>query len=124
MRIGIIGSGRIGGTLARLLAGAGHQVGVSNSRGPDTLRGLVAELGEQAEAMTAQRAARFGDVLVVSIPFGRFKELSANDVAGKVVVDTSNYYPNRDGHFEELDADRTTSSEPPTVVTALETTKA
>jgi hypothetical protein len=61
--------------------------------------------------MTAADAARFGDVVVVSVPLGRYRELPTEGVAGKVVIDTNNYYPQRDGHFEERDGDRTTSSE-------------
>ena len=111
MRIGIIGAGNIGGALAHHLARAGHEVAVANSRGPQTLADLVTELGERAQAVTAAEAARFGEVVVVSVPFGRYRELPADDVAGKVVVDTNNYYPRRDGQFEELDSDRMTSSE-------------
>jgi predicted dinucleotide-binding enzyme len=111
MRIGIIGAGHIGGTLAALFVTAGHEVAVSNSRGPDTLGELVAELGATAHAATTADAAAFGDLLVVSVPFGRYRELPADNVAGKIVVDTNNYYPRRDGDFAELDSDRTTSSE-------------
>jgi hypothetical protein len=111
MRIGIIGAGHIGGTLARLFVGAGHEVAVSNSRGPETLAGLVEELGGRVQAMTAADATRFGDVVVVAVPFGRYRELPTEAVSGKVVIDTNNYYPQRDGHFEELDSDHTTSSE-------------
>ena len=111
MRIGLIGAGNIGGTLAGHFARTGHEVAVSNSRGPETLQDLVAEIGEGAQAVTAEEAAGFGDVLVVSVPFGRYRELPAEGVAGKVVIDTNNYYPQRDGNFEELDSDRTTSSE-------------
>lgn len=111
MRIGIIGVGHIGGTLAGLFIRAGHEVAISNSRGPATLGDLVEELGEQARAVTAEEAARDGGVVVVSVPFGRYRELPTEGFAGKVVVDTNNYYPGRDGHFEDLDADRTTSSE-------------
>lgn len=111
MRIGIIGAGHIGGTLAKHFARVGHEVAVSNSRGPETLEDLVADLGDRARAMTAGDAARFGDVVVVSVPFGRYRELPTDEVAGKVVIDTNNYYPGRDGQFEELDSDRTTSSE-------------
>jgi 8-hydroxy-5-deazaflavin:NADPH oxidoreductase len=111
MRIGIIGAGKIGGTLAEHFVRVGHDVAVSNSRGPDTLQDLVAELGDGARAMTAGDAARFGDVVVVSVPFGRHAELPSDGVDGKVVIDTNNYYPGRDGQFEDLDADRTTSSE-------------
>lgn len=111
MKIGIIGAGHIGGTLARLFVDAGHEVAVSNSRGLETLAGLVEDLGGGAQAMTAAEAARFGEVVVVSVPFGRYRELPTEGVTGKVVIDTNNYYPQRDGHFEELDSDNTTSSE-------------
>jgi 8-hydroxy-5-deazaflavin:NADPH oxidoreductase len=111
MRIGIIGSGKIGGTLARRFVDAGHEVAVSNSRGPETLEDLVAELGPRARALTAADAEGFGELVVVSVPLGRYRELPTASVAGKVVIDTNNYYPQRDGHFEELDADRSTSSE-------------
>ncbi len=111
MRIGIIGAGHIGGTLARLFTRAGHEVAVSNSRGPDTLRGLVAELGDRARAATPAEAARFGEVVVVAIPFGRYRELPADALAGKIVIDTNNYFPQRDGNIPELAAGRATSSE-------------
>ncbi len=111
MRIGIIGAGHIGGTLARLLVRAGHHVAISNSRGPATLAAFVADLGGRAEAATVADAMRFGEMLIVSIPFGRYRELPTDGVAGKVVIDTCNYYPQRDGAVAELDAGRTTSSE-------------
>ena len=111
MKIGIIGAGHIGGTLARLFVRIGHQLAIGNSRGPDTVDELVSELGERAQAMTASDAARFGDLVVVSVPFGRYRELPSTGLDDKVVIDTNNYYPQRDGRFEELDSDRTTSSE-------------
>jgi predicted dinucleotide-binding enzyme len=111
MRIGIIGAGHIGGTLASHFVRVGHQVAISNSRGPETLKDVAAGLGEQAQAMTAEDAARYGEVVIVSVPFGRYKELPIEGLAGKVVIDTNNYYPRRDGNFPELDSDRTTSSE-------------
>ena len=111
MRIGFMGAGRIGGTLARQLAALGHDVAVSNSRGPETLAALVASIGERGQALTAADAARWGELLVVSVPFGRYRELPVDGVAGKVVIDTNNYYPNRDGQYTEIDADHTTSSE-------------
>lgn len=111
MKIGIIGAGHIGGTLARLLVKAGHEVAISNSRSPETLKGLVRELGNHAHATTPAEAARFGDVVVVSIPFGRYRQVPTEGVAGKVVIDTNNYYPARDNNFEALDTGRTTSSE-------------
>ncbi|MGC9975060.1 MAG: NAD(P)-binding domain-containing protein [Gaiellaceae bacterium] len=111
MKIGIIGAGNIGGTLARHFVRAGHEVAVSNSRGPETLQDLAAELGRGARAVTPPEAIAFGEVVVVSIPLGRYRELPAEGAEGKVVIDTNNYYPQRDGHFEQLDSDHTTSSE-------------
>jgi len=111
MRIGIIGAGKIGGTLARLLVRAGHEVAVSNSRGPATLTDLVGELGGAARAVDVAEAARFGEVVVVAIPFGRYGDLPADALAGRVVVDATNYYPRRDGHVAELDDGTTSSSE-------------
>jgi 8-hydroxy-5-deazaflavin:NADPH oxidoreductase len=111
MRIGIIGAGHIGGTLARAFVHADHEVAISNSRAPATLEALADELGPRARAVTAAEAAEFGDVVVVSVPFGRYRELPAESFDGTVVIDTNNYYPQRDGHFGELDSDRITSSE-------------
>ena len=111
MRIGLIGAGHIGGTLARLAVAHGHDVLVSNSRGPQTLRDLVDELGEHASAGTVQEAGTFGDLVVVSIPLKNYRQVPVEELAGKVVVDTNNYYPQRDGQIPELDEDSTTSSE-------------
>jgi predicted dinucleotide-binding enzyme len=111
MRIGIVGSGMIGGTLARLLTAAGHDVVIGNTRGPESLAGLVAELGLRATAATAEGAAEAGDVVIVAIPFAKFGDLPAAVLAGKVVVDTGNYYRPRDGAFPEIDAGTTGSSE-------------
>lgn len=110
MRIGIVGTGLIGGTLARLLTAAGDEVAVSNSRGPDTLADLAAELGPAARAVTAAEAAAYGELVVVSIPFAGYRDLSPEPYAGKIVVDTNNYYPDRDGRFAELDEHRATST--------------
>lgn len=107
MRIGIIGAGMIGGTLARRLTELGHEVSVANSRGPETLAELAGETG--AKAVTAQEAARSGEVVIVTIPQARVRELPddlfqgvADDV---VVVDTGNYYPReRDGRIEEIES--------------------
>ena len=111
MRIGIIGSGNIGGTLARLWAGAGHEVVLANSRGPESLAGLVADIGPAASASTPAVAAEAGEVVVVAIPFVRYPDLPADKLAGKVVVDATNYYAGRDGPFPELASGTTTSSE-------------
>ncbi|HWS85868.1 MAG TPA: NAD(P)-binding domain-containing protein [Pyrinomonadaceae bacterium] len=111
MKIGIIGSGNIGATAARLFAGAGHEVAVSNSRGGAGLESLVAELGGKARATGTEEAARFGEVLLVAVPFGRYAALPAEAFEGKVVIDANNYYPARDGRFAQLDGGETTSSE-------------
>ncbi|MEY9949078.1 NADPH-dependent F420 reductase [Kitasatospora sp. GAS1066B] len=109
--LGLIGSGHIGGTLARLAVNAGLDVVLSNSRGPETLAGLVAELGPRARAATPAQAAEAGDWLVVTIPLKNSFQLSAAPLAGRLVLDTGNYYPERDGHFPRLDSGETTSSE-------------
>lgn len=109
--IGFIGSGNIGATVARLAVAAGYDVVVSNSRGPETLAELVGELGPRARAATAAKAAAAGELVVVSVPFRAFRDLPADRLAGKVVLDTNNYYPQRDGHIAELDNDSVTSAE-------------
>ncbi|MFC5000910.1 NADPH-dependent F420 reductase [Dactylosporangium cerinum] len=109
--IGLIGSGNIGGTVARLAVAAGYDVVVSNSRGPETLQDFVAELGPKARAATAAEAAAAGDVVVVSVPFKAYQAMPAEPLAGKVVIDTNNYYSQRDGQFAELDDASATSSE-------------
>jgi predicted dinucleotide-binding enzyme len=111
MRIGIIGTGRIGSTLARLLVQAGNDVTVANSRGPDTLTGLVDELGGHGQAGTVEEAARDGDLVIVAVPFGAYRDLPADELSGKTVVDAGNYHPSRDGHVADLDDGRVTSSE-------------
>jgi predicted dinucleotide-binding enzyme len=109
--VGLVGSGRIGGTVAKLAVAAGHLVILSNSRGPGTLRDLATELGPLARAGTGPEAAEGSDLVVVTIPFHAFPEVPAGPLAGKVVLDTCNYYPQRDGHFAELDSGALTSSE-------------
>jgi predicted dinucleotide-binding enzyme len=111
MKIGIVGSGNIGANAARLFVRAGHEVALSNSRGGSGLEALVAELGDQARATTIEAAARFGEVVLIAIPFGQYQTLPADAFKGKVVIDATNYYPERDGKFAELDQDETTSSE-------------
>jgi predicted dinucleotide-binding enzyme len=100
MRIGIIGTGNIGQTLARHFVDAGHEVAVSNSRGPDSLAEFVDELGPGARAATVAAAAEFGDLLVEAIPFGAYETLPADALAGKILVSASNYYPDRDGEID------------------------
>jgi len=109
--IGLVGSGNIGSTLAKLAIDAGHQVVLSNSRGPQTLTDLVARLGPAASAGTAAEAAAAGDLVVVTVPLHRYREVPVAPLAGKVVIDTDNYYPERDGQIPELDSAATTTSE-------------
>jgi 8-hydroxy-5-deazaflavin:NADPH oxidoreductase len=111
MRIGIIGSGKIGSTTARLFAAAGHEVTVANSRGPESLTELVGELGPNAHAGTVEDAARTGDVVLIAVPLRAYTDLPADAFAGRVVIDANNYYPQRDGRVAELDREETTSSE-------------
>ena len=111
MRIGIIGSGKIGATTARLLAGAGHEVTVANSRGPASLTQVVKDIGPEVHAASVDDAARASDVVVIAIPLRAYPDLPAEAFAGKVVVDANNYYPQRDGQIPELDREETTSSE-------------
>jgi predicted dinucleotide-binding enzyme len=109
--IGLIGAGHIGSQLARLAVGNGYDVVLSNSRGPDTLADLVAELGPRARAATPEEAARAGDLVVVTVPLRAYRSVPVAPLAGKIVVDTNNYYPQRDGHIPELDNESTTTSE-------------
>lgn len=109
--VGFIGSGNIGSTLARLAVNAGHRVVLSNSRGPETLADMVAQLGPRASAATSGQAAAAGDIVVVTVPVKAFPDLPAAPMAGKTVVDTCNYGPERDGHIPELDSNELTSSE-------------
>ena len=108
--IGFIGSGLIGGTVARLSVAAGHNVVMSNSRGPETLRELVADLGPLAVAANAGQAAEAGDLVVVAIPVKAIADVPATPLSGKPVLDAGNYYPQRDGHIEVLDNGALTSS--------------
>jgi 8-hydroxy-5-deazaflavin:NADPH oxidoreductase len=109
--VGFIGSGHIGGTVARLSVAAGYDVIMSNSRGPQTLTELVHELGSRAQAATGEQAAGEGDLVVVTIPLRAYQSVPVSPLAGKVVIDTCNYYPQRDGQFAELDRGTLTSSE-------------
>ena len=111
MRIGLIGAGNIGSTLARLAVEHGHDVMLSNSRGPETLGGLVSHLGARAVAGTAAEAAAFGDVVVVAIPLKNYRRVPAAELANKIVIDANNYYPQRDGQIPGLDDDAVTTSE-------------
>jgi 8-hydroxy-5-deazaflavin:NADPH oxidoreductase len=111
MRIGIIGAGMIGGSLAALFGENGHEVLLSNSRGPHTLQDQIAALPDTVRATTVDEAARASEVVVVAIPLYRFTDLPAEAFAGRIVVDTTNYYASRDGVLAQLESDQTTSSE-------------
>lgn len=105
MRVGIIGAGEIGGTLTRRFAALGHEVSVANSRGPETLADLARETG--AKAVTPHDAANAGDLVIVTIPEGKITNLPKDLFAGVpddvVVVDTGNYYPQRDGRIGNIE---------------------
>ena len=123
--IGIIGAGHIGSQVARLFLNGGYDVTISNSRGPDTLGALVASLDSgkdpiavpavptrgRALAATVGEAARVGELVVVTIPLKNYREVPVAPLEGKLVIDTNNYYPQRDGHIAELDNESTTTSE-------------
>jgi predicted dinucleotide-binding enzyme len=100
MNIGLIGAGNIGATAARNFLNAGHTVALSNSRGPDTLQDLIDDLGPNAQALTTEKAAEFGDVVMEAIPYGHVESLPADALAGKILISASNYYPQRDGEID------------------------
>ena len=108
--IGILGSGNLGATVARLAVLAGHDVVLSNSRRPETLWPLAAALGPRARTGTPEDAAGAGDIVLVSVPLGRYRELPAAALSGRLVLDTCNYYPDRDGRIGELDDAQATTS--------------
>ena len=109
--LGIIGAGQIGSQLARLGVANGYDVVVSNSRGPATLEGLVAELGPRARAALPAEAAAAGDLVIVTIPLHAIDALPLPELAGKTVIDTNNYYPQRDGNILALDEETSTTAE-------------
>jgi len=111
MVIGLIGAGHIGSQLARLAVANGFQVVISNSRGPETLATLVNELGPNARAASAVDAAKAGDIVVVTVPLKNYRDVPVAPLAGKTVIDTNNYYPQRDGQIPALDNESTTTSE-------------
>lgn len=109
MKISILGAGYVGRSLATAAVKSGHQAMLSNSRGPQTLSSEVAIIGCQAG--TIEEAARFGDVVVVAVPLRHYQAVPVEPLAGKVVIDVNNYYPERDAAIPALDAGTTTSSE-------------
>ena len=108
--IGFIGSGNIGSSIARAAIARGDEVVLSNSRGPETLAELVAELGEHARAATPAEAAAAADLVVVTVPFKAVNDLPVEPFAGKIVMDTNNYYPQRDGVSDEIESGAITVS--------------
>jgi predicted dinucleotide-binding enzyme len=108
MEIGIVGSGHIGGTLARRLRQLGHDVAVSNSRGPQTLGPLVQTTGARAD--TVEGAVDGADLVIIAVPLSAVPDLPADAFRGKLVVDANNYYPERDGDIPELLGDGRASS--------------
>lgn len=111
LRLGIVGAGMIGHALAVRFAAAGHEVMLSNSRGPDTLAEVVGSIQGRVTAGTVAAAAHFGQVVAVAIPVQAIGTLPPEPLAGKLVIDATNYYPEPDGHVPALDADEITSSE-------------
>ncbi|MFM9877264.1 MAG: NADPH-dependent F420 reductase [Rhodoglobus sp.] len=108
--LGIIGAGNIGSQVARKAIENGYDVVIANSRGPETLNGLVTELGPRARASTVADAAASGDVVVVTVPLRAYTTIPVEPLAGKIVLDTNNYYPQRDGNIAALDDKADTSS--------------
>jgi predicted dinucleotide-binding enzyme len=109
--IGLIGAGHIGSQIARLGIAHGYEVVISNSRNPETLTALVKELGPRARASTPIEAARAADIAVVTIPLKNIGSVPVEPLAGKIVIDTNNYYPQRDGRIAALDNESTTTAE-------------
>lgn len=107
---GIIGAGNIGTAIATAVIGLGHDVVIANSRTPDTLRDLIAQLGPKARAATAHEAAEAAEVAVVTVPLKAIDAIPVQPLAGKIVLDTDNYYWERDGRFPALDAGEATTS--------------
>ncbi len=108
--IGLIGAGNIGQAVARLAVDHGYDVVLSNSRGPETLAAVVDGLGPRAQADTSVGAATSGDIVVVTVPLRAYQDVPVEPLAGKVVIDTNNYYPERDGRIAGLDGKTTTSA--------------
>jgi 8-hydroxy-5-deazaflavin:NADPH oxidoreductase len=107
--IGIIGSGHVGSNLAKAAVAHGYDVVISNSTGPDSLAGLVGELGQQATAATPEQAAAAADFAIVAIPITTVGQVPVEPLAGKVVIATINYFPERDGHIGSIDNGTTTA---------------
>ena len=107
--IGIIGSGHVGSSLAKAAIAHGYDVVLSNSQGPESLAGLVNDLGPHARATTPTEAAAAGDFAIVAIPITTIDQVPAEPLAGKVVIATINYFPGQLGHIAEIDNATTTA---------------
>lgn len=104
MKIGIIGAGNIGATLARKLAAGGHKIKLANARGPDSIRELAREVG--ATAVTREEAVKDADAIILAIPFEKHRglaDLFSQVAESVVVIDTANYYPFRDNAIADVD---------------------
>jgi predicted dinucleotide-binding enzyme len=110
-KIGIIGAGEMGSQLARAAIRHGHAVVIANSRGPQSLRALTAELGTEATAATARVAAAEGDFVIIAVPLKLVNDMPVDELAGKIVLDTNNHMPWRDGVFEAVVSGRRTVHE-------------
>ena len=106
--IGVIGAGHIGRSFSTAAIAHGYDIVISNATGPETLTDLVSDLGPNARAATPADAAAAGDFVLLAIPLTGAEDLPAQQLAGKVVLTTVNYFPKRDGHFPEIDAETLT----------------
>ncbi|WP_022893406.1 NADPH-dependent F420 reductase [Agromyces subbeticus] len=109
--IGIIGAGEVGSQIARAAIANSYEIVIANSRGPETLNGLIDELGRRARAASAADAAAAGDFVIIAVPLSRVNDMPAAELAGKIVLDTNNYMSWRDGHFVRVDSGETTVHE-------------
>jgi predicted dinucleotide-binding enzyme len=109
--IGIIGAGEVGRQIARAAIANGYEVVIANSRGPETLAPLIDELGPSARAATAAGAAAAGEFVIVAVPLKLVNNMPVKELAGKIVLDTNNYMPWRDGHFPVVDSGEKTVHE-------------
>jgi predicted dinucleotide-binding enzyme len=109
--IGIIGAGEVGSQIARAAIRNGYEIVIANSRGPETLTDLIDELGPSARAATAAGAAEAGDFVIVAVPLKLVNDIPVQPLAGKIVLDTNNYMPIRDGHYPIIDSGEKTEHE-------------
>jgi predicted dinucleotide-binding enzyme len=109
--IGIIGAGEVGSQIARAAIASGYQVVIANSRGTETLKDLIDELGPSARAATAAGAAAAGEFVVIAVPLKVVNNMPVEELAGKIVLDTNNYMVWRDGHIPIIDSGEKTEHE-------------